>query len=1323
MDKNQAIQKLLNGTASEEEISLLKDELASGEISIGGNINQSVIIIGSGNTVELTPQALDRLGGRSLLGDLDRDLTRDEIASGLTRLEAELPLRAPILLTQFHEQTRRLRPSLKTNARSLSDHARKERVEGLAQINNLCMEALDISFSALCLGEELPEYDSRSPFRGLESFRSEDNEFFFGREVLTKKLVARIQSHPFLALLGASGSGKSSLVMAGLIPAFGSEYIIFRPGTNPLEELESVKENVLVVVDQFEELFTLTRDESTRKKFVKELLNLSKTNRVIVTMRADFWGEIASYKDLKQIMQDHQELIAPMDMDELCRAMEGQARQAGLRFEADLSQQILDDVEGEPGAMPLLQHALWELWNRRHGRWLRASEYRAFGGVKQAITSTAEKIYGECDKTEQEQIREIFLRLTRLDDSDEGRDTRRRIPLNDMIPSGQDAASIPLLLDKLANARLIVKTANEDKTEIEVAHEALIRQWERLRAWLNEDRDNLRLRESVSEDAIRWENTGRDEALLNHRSGRLDDALLLGQNSRYGLTTNEQAYLNSCIAVRNKEQRERERRLRRTIIASIAAAIIFLILGGFGLVKSNEATSQAGTAQANADVAAMAQSNAEEQAKAAVSAQAKAEEQLKISRGNELSALAINLQDKDLDLSLLLGIESYNMIDLPITRGTLLDNTYYNSNLHQFLFGHNDYVTSVTFSSDGKSLASGSADNKVILWNLQERLPTARVLLGHKDGVNSIAFSPNGEILASGGDDKTILFWNVKTGKLMREPLAGHKNWISSLVFSTDSKILASGSGDNTIILWDVKTGVILNQLLNKEKNKAWITSLTFHPNSITLASGSTSGIIIRWNAQTGLPIGEPLERHKKRVTCLSYSPNGEILASGSADGSIIMWNGETGAFVKQLFVEDRNTVSSVVFSPDGKTLAVSTWGNTISLWDVETGQKIDTLKNSAWVASLSFSPDGKVLASGDGKGRVILWNMKTDIPISHAFSGIDNDSISSIDFSSDGKFIASGSYEGSIHLWNLQASPPISQAFIGNTSGISELDFSPNGDLLASGSDDGTVTVWDIETGKAIYKSLDNNKGSVFSVAFDPSGDILASAGFDQTITLRDVKTGLSIGQPLKGHSGPIYSLAFSLDGKLLASGSFDRTIILWNVRTGMPVGQPLTGHSGPVYSVAFTPDGNTLASSSDDQSIRLWDISTHSLIGQPLVGHTNVVYDIAFSPDGRTLVSGSGDKNIILWDVTSHRSIGSPLVHVDIVSSVAFSPNGKTIASGIYDGSIVFLDLNLESWIKATCQRVGRNFTRAEWSQYFPNEEYRGTCPQWTLDPTPTP
>lgn len=578
MDGPQALQNLLNGTASEEEIEMLKGRLSSGEISIGGDINHSVLIQGSENNVQvfqLTPEILELLGGRQFLGNLDRDLTGDEIAAGLNRIEAEFPQRAPILLIQLQELTRRLRPLLKTNPKSLSDHAHREWLETLAQINRLCIEALDISFNALCLGEEPPEYDSRSPFRGLESFRPEDSGFFFGREELTKKLVDKINSHPFLAVLGASGSGKSSLVMAGLIPALGSEYIVLRPGTNPLEKLVEVKENILVVVDQFEELFTLTKDESTRKEFITKLLEVRKRNKVVITLRSDFLGEVAAYRNLNEDVQSHLENVPPMDMDELRRAMEGQANTVGLRFEADLSQQILDDVEGEPGAMPLLQHTLWELWNRRHGHNLCASEYRAFGGVKQAIASTAEKVYSECTKAEQEQLRDIFLRLVRLDEDNEGRDTRRRAAINDLIPSGQDIASVTFLLDKLANARLIVKTVNNGRTEIEVAHEALIRHWERLRRWLNEDRDNLRLREAVGDAARQWESSGRKDEGLFFSGWRLQGILSL--SAKYALNEHEKAFVAASVIS------ERGRKFQKIgLRLAVAALLIILAILGPG---------------------------------------------------------------------------------------------------------------------------------------------------------------------------------------------------------------------------------------------------------------------------------------------------------------------------------------------------------------------------------------------------------------------------------------------------------------------------------------------------------------------------------------------------------------------------------------------------------------------------------------------------------------------------------------------------------------------------------------------------------------------
>jgi len=435
------------------------------------------------------------------------------------------------------------------------------------------MEVMDISFRAICLGNNPPPYDSRPPFLGLFAFRPEDREFFFGRDALVQKLVARIKAHPFLAVLGASGSGKSSLVMAGLVPALEAQMSYLTPSSTPLSQLLTAKESAsaktVFVIDQFEELFTHPHDAAERADFIHALLDLTKTNRVVITMRADFWGEVAIYSDLKQAMQEHQELIAPMTVDELHSAMEKQAAVVGLRFDPTLSESILAEVKGEPGAMPLLQHALWELWNRRHGLWLKAEEYQAFGGVKQAIASTAEEVYASCSDFERARVRDIFLRLTRLDESGEGRDTRRRVLIEELIPVNSDSSVTIKLLNKLADARLIVKT---DK-DVEVAHEALIRHWSRLTEWLNEDRDNLRLREGVSESAREWDASKHDDSLLNHRGGRLELALAMSKLPRYQLNPFEQAYLSACINFIEKGKRAQRLQLMGTIGVFVVALI------------------------------------------------------------------------------------------------------------------------------------------------------------------------------------------------------------------------------------------------------------------------------------------------------------------------------------------------------------------------------------------------------------------------------------------------------------------------------------------------------------------------------------------------------------------------------------------------------------------------------------------------------------------------------------------------------------------------------------------------------------------------------
>jgi hypothetical protein len=690
------------------------------------------------------PAIFSRLGDRPLFDDnSERALMDKELEFGLAKLAESLPERAPVMDSLRDALTRRLRSTLGADSKSLSESSRTERKETLDGLNSLSLEALDLSFNALCLGQTPPAYDSHSPFRGLESFRPEDAPYFFGREALTRKLVQRLNEHNFLAVLGASGSGKSSLVMAGLIPTLSVPYAIFRPGAEPLSELDKAlqAEPQLLVVDQFEELFTLSAREQ-RAEFISRLLEQVQRIRVVITLRADFLGEVAPFKSLKDEVQNHQEIIPPMDDAELRRAMEGQAGCAGLRFESDLSQQMLNDVSGEPGAMPLLQHALWTLWTRRHGRWLRAEEYRAFGGVKQAIASTAEAVFAYCSDFEKERLRDIFLRLTRLDDSADGRDTRRRVLLRDLIPADSDPAATTLLIKQLADARLVVVTGNE----VEVAHEALIRHWERLRGWLNDDRDNLRLREGVSEAALEWEKQGRvdNESFLIHRGGKLDDVIadILTDFSPYNAI--EKSYIDACAKLRNDElekEKERADHLQTLINTALARQL---------------------AAQAHAIIATR----------------------------NSKQLVAV-----------LLATQSMKMVPTSEASQVLLNNNFSTRPIARML--HESAVKFVTFSPDGKYVLSGCADCSVYVWDISTGKEVARMI--HDGIVDSGAFSPDGQYAFSGGGNSACM-WNIKTGREVAR--MKHHDGVNVVIFSPDGKHVASGGDDCRIHIWDAFTGM-----------------------------------------------------------------------------------------------------------------------------------------------------------------------------------------------------------------------------------------------------------------------------------------------------------------------------------------------------------------------------------------------------------------------------------------------------------------------------------------------------------------------------------
>ncbi|MHC5595673.1 MAG: WD40 domain-containing protein [Nostoc sp.] len=557
----------------------------------------------------------------------------------------------------------------------------------------------------------------------------------------------------------------------------------------------------------------------------------------------------------------------------------------------------------------------------------------------------------------------------------------------------------------------------------------------------------------------------------------------------------------------------------------------------------------------------------------------------------------------------------------------------------------------------------------------ENRAIEVNTLEGHSSGVFSVEFSPDGKTLASGSDDKTIKLWDVSTGKAIKT-LTGHSSSVSSVGFSPDGKTLASGSGDKTIKLWDISTGKAIKTLTGHSSS---VISVEFSPDGKTLASGSDDKTIKLWDVSTGKAI-KTLTGHSNSVFSVGFSPDGKTLASGSGDKTIKLWDISTGKAIKTL-TGHSNSVFSVGFSHDGQTLASGSEDKTIKLWDVSTGKAIKTLTgHSSSVISVGFSPDGKTLASGSGDSTIKLWDVSTGKAIK-TLTGY-SDFVRSVGFSPDGKTLASGSGDSTIKLWDVSTGKAI-KTLTGHSDFVRSVGFSPDGKTLASGSSDKTIKLWDVSTGKAI-KTLTGHSNWVNSVGFSPDGKTLASGSYDSTIKLWDVSTGKAI-KTLTGHSNSVYSVGFSPDGKTLASGSEDKTIKLWDVSTGKAI-KTLTGHSSLVYSVGFSPDGKTLASGSSDKTIKLWDVSTGKAI-KTLTGHSIWVNSVGFSPDGKTLASGSEDKTIKLWDVSTGKAIKTLTGHSNSVYSVGFSPDGKTLASGSDDKTVILWDLDFNSLLFSGC------------------------------------
>ena len=1203
--------------------------------------------------------------------------------------------------------------------------------------------------------------EPENPYKGLRAFQEADAADFFGREALAKLLLARMEeqgeglkaapsdghNNPrFLAVIGPSGSGKSSVVKAGLIPALrkgalpGSDrwFIVeMSPGTHPLEELEAAllrvavkppeslmktlqederglaravkwalppdESELLLVIDQFEETFTTVEDEAERTHFLASLLTAASDPRsrlrIIITMRADFYDRPLLYPDFGNLIRKTTELVLPLSSDELQQAIVGPAERVGLALEPGLVAAIVQDVGEQPGSLPLLQYALSELYERRMGRLLTLDAYQTSGRVLGALARRAEELYTSVSETGQAATRQLFLRLVTLGEGTE--DTRRRVRQTELAAANGSSDAMQQVVDLFGKYRLLTfdRDPGTRTPTIEVAHEALIGQWARLKQWIDTSRDDMQQHRRLMSATDEWLNAGDDPSFLAS-GARLDQFEAFAVHTDILLNQQENKYLQASIAEREQKRTFEEarkaheallERRSRNFLRALAVVLTLATLGALGL--SAVAFNQSDLAQRNAATATFAQGEALVQADNAATAARVAEISADEARSLALvSGAQLALSDNDTDLAIALALEANRVNNPSVEAQRTLAEAAYAPGTRRIFQGHVGRVMAVAFSPDGTRAISAARDDTVMLWDVGTG-EMIRRLDGHDDWVLDAEFSPDGQTILSASQDKTVILWNANTGEIIRR-FEGHEDVVTSVAFNADGTQAISGSYDNTLILWDVETGEMIRQFTGHADQ---VLSVAFSASGFTALSGSADGTVILWNVAAGQPLLQMMG-HAGAVYTVAYTPDELGALSGSDDRDIILWSFESGQPVRH-FVGHSARVTGVDFSPDGQMIVSSAEDNTVILWDFASGRLLRQFAGLDGPAyGVDFSHDGRLVLAGGWDHNVHLYDLVNGAEIRRFTE--HTAPVYWVEYSPDGNTALSGSDDGTMILWNLDTGEAI-RRFEGHSGRVNTVAYSPDGTRALSGSEDLSMILWDLQTGEEIRRFEGHSLG-VLTVEFSPDGRRALSGSKDNTLILWDVETGEQINRYI-GHRWWVADIVFLPDGERFISSSFDFTMILWDVETGDQI-RTYEGHGDWVRALALSPDAKTVISASADSTLALWNVETGERI-RTYEGHGTQVQDVALSPDGRYAISGSNDTTLILWDVETGEQLRRFTGHEELIRSVAFAPDRLSVLSASEDHTVrqwqmsLLVD-NLIEWVNEN--RYVRDFTCAERERY---------------------
>ncbi|MCP2256396.1 WD40 repeat [Streptoalloteichus tenebrarius] len=1254
--------------------------------------------------------------------------------------------------TAFGQELRRLRTALGLSLAQLSErthyskgylsnieNGRKSASVDLARRLEDVLDAKDVLVPLVAEAEEGP-----CPYRGLAAFGPEDARWFFGRDRTTAALLGQaaesLRTGTPLVVFGASGAGKSSLLRAGLVPAvargalpvLGSARwpaLVMTPTARPMaalreglaralgapappmsEEPRTWRDalpdgrppgvHLVVVVDQFEELFTLCEDEAERVTFVRALCEAAALDRaglpsalVVLGVRADFYDRCLAYPDLLGPVQRNQFALGAMTRSELVEAIIAPARVAKVNLEHGLVELLLRDLgvaRGEerdhpsydPGALPLLSHALLATWQQRQDHDLTVDAYQRTGGIHGAVAATAERCYSRLDGEAQQAARRLLLRLVRV--GEQGEAVRQRVDRDRLLAEAADETVSRVALESFASARLLTL----DQDSVEITHEALLWAWPRLRDWLDADRAGLRVRQQLIDAAEEWDRRGRDRA-LTQRGAPLAVMSDWAAHHPGELTPVERDFLRAS----DREEKRGVRRLRR-LVATLTVLFLLAVAATIYAVRTQR------------DVV----------------------EQRNVAISRKVAIEASALRTTNPELAAQLALAAFRLSPTVEARSSLLAS--YASPHASFLTRDPHLPESVALSPDARTLVTTGRDRMTRLWDVSDVAnPTSLATLGeHTDSVLAAAFSADGRLLATASRDRTVRVWDV-ADRAAPTPLSvvhGHGDVVRAVAFSPRGALLATASDDRTARLWDLADARSPKPLATMTGHSDAVLDVAFSPRGDVLSTVGKDRAVLLWDVASGQSPRVLTALRDQAELVARFSPDGRLLVVAGQDRTVRLWNVENPRQVQTVstLTGHIDVVRALAVSRDGRTVASASDERTIRLWDVSDPRRPNARAmlsgHNDNITSLVFSGDGQTLISASADNTVRLWEIAGPVLADHT------EAVFGVAFSPDGRTIATTSDDRTVRLsdvTNPRRPAPLA-ALTGHQDTVRHVTFSRDGRLLATSSWDRTARLWDVADPRhaGALATVTGHAGSVRWVAFGPDSRLLVTAGDDRTARLWDVgepRAPVALGV-LTGHTDIVRSVAVRSDGRVVATSSWDGTARLWDVadpRRPAALGV-ISGHQQAIRSIAFAPGGTVVATTSWDHTVRLWDVEDPRRPSplSTMTGHTAIVFGAAFSPDGQTLATTGDDGTVRLWDVRDPRHPVATAIlteHLSAVFAVAFGPDGHTLATTSQDRTTRLWETDVDRLSTYVCSTVRRPVSEDEWRHYFTGIPYEPPCP----------